>query len=180
MKKKLNLISYAQSKRPTQKRISVKRKKKLKLYWTFSNYAWLAGIKPFKGSERIIPVPPVERLSKRLLKIGGEKVCVAFHESHGVTNAIVKLGAIEQFTSIKVQRGGPDTCHCDIGRLWMLNKDTSLIVLGYALSDDNVWRRRSWLLDSSGQLTDTIDEAKKYFGMFLTKGAAELFCKDPL
>jgi hypothetical protein len=64
--------------------------------------------------------------------------------------------------------GAPSACHDNASRLTRLNSEKMVLMTGYALSDDGMWRSHSWCLSSEDDGSFTIIETTvprlAYFG----------------
>jgi hypothetical protein len=151
---------------------------KPKLYWNQSQYAWLVGIKPFEGEKAKTKAnPAVVALCRRLLELGGKRVCMYFTEHELVCFLINQVGHTTSPKGIKLVHGEPSQCHRNVARIWKRDKRGCTIYSGFALHDDQMWRRHSWLVDKNNRIIETTVKAKKYFGYRFEGERAELFCK---
>ena len=72
-------------------------------------------------------------------------------------------------------------CHRNAVSLWREGKATALGT-GYALSDDGLWREHSWAVGPQGELLETTEPRRTYFGIELKGEGAEWFADwiDPV
>jgi hypothetical protein len=146
-----------------------------KLYWDQSALAWLVGTKRFPEKNFYTDKKLVEKLSRKLLKIGGTKVCVFFGEPRVFSELLIKHGSVLDHKSIILTEGEPSNCHQNAARLWKAKNQKYRLCTGYGLSDDQMWRRHSWLEDKNGNIIETTTHRLIYFGVGHTPEEAELF-----
>ena len=94
-------------------------------------------------------------------------------------NDLIKIldrGYLRDGRDAKLMRGRPIGCHSNSALLWTENRDNSVIVTGWAMSDDGVWRQHSWVKHlGTNQIYETTNERLLYYGFDLTTAEAELF-----
>lgn len=151
----------------------------MRLRWRQTKFTWIA-INPksddFRGSKIEKPVDKsIKQLCSHLIEFDGNIVVVEFHESPEFCKALVKYGVINPSNKIKIFKGEDRECHTNSAVLWSQNKGAYLLVTGFALSEDNIWRRHSWVKTKDGKLIETTVKRKKYFGITLKKELAESF-----
>lgn len=150
----------------------------MRLRWRQTAYTWLAVNQKsddFRGSKLEKPVSKqVRELCSQLLSIGGKVVVVEFHESQ-FCNVLAELGEVDSYDRLKINKGEDRECHTNSAILWSNNKDTYILVTGFALSDDGVWRRHSWIRTKGNTLIETTIKREKYYGMRLNRELAESF-----
>ncbi len=151
----------------------------MKLRWRQTQFTWIA-IDPksddFRGSEIEKPVNQfVKKLCSHLIQIDGKVVVVEFHESPDFCKALVKFGEITPNDNLEIFNGEDRECHTNSAVLWSQNRENYSLVTGFALSDDSVWRRHSWVKTKDGKLIETTIKREKYFGLTLKKELAESF-----
>lgn len=169
-------VNKPSAKRSRGKNGSMKRIIKQKLYWDMSQLAFLISKKPFPNSQYDQMIRAVDRLGRKLLRVGGDSVCVDFGESPAFCEVITKHGTAFHDSEIQMQPGKPCECHWNVARLWKGHKAEYLIFTGFGLSQDNMWRRHSWLLTKDATIIETTVVRKAYFGVCHNLEAAELFC----
>ncbi|MEP7137207.1 MAG: hypothetical protein ABI904_19950 [Chloroflexota bacterium] len=151
----------------------------MRLRWRQTAFTWLA-INPksddFRGSKLEKPInKAVKELCSHLIGIDGKIVVVEFHESPDFCKALVKLGELDSNNRLKINKGEDRECHINSAVLWSQNKDKYLLVTGFALSEDGVWRRHSWIRTKSTTIIETTIKRKKYYGITLNKELSESF-----
>jgi len=69
-------------------------------------------------------------------------------------------------------------CHENVAELW-LEKATGVsdIGIGYALSEDGLWRQHSWAVQKT-DIIETTEERVKYFGILLEGNEADSFAAN--
>jgi len=73
-------------------------------------------------------------------------------------------------------RGRPISCHENAAYLWHDNPSGVVIVTGWALSKDGLWRQHSWVKDSGDdRLYETTNSRVAYFGFDLTPDESQRF-----
>jgi len=80
-------------------------------------------------------------------------------------------------------RGQRSQCHANSARHWARNMDDTLLVTGYALSDDGMWRQHTWCVtvgEDGPRIVETTEPRMAYFGFVLTAEEAVQFHEDVL
>lgn len=152
----------------------------MELVWKKGPFSWKASLPEkadppnnvFKLSE-----PPddsaIVRLCVRLLELGGHAVVVLFSEQQA--NAfLLKESIIIAYDKVQLQLGRASECHANSALLWQKNKERFRLVTGYALSDDGLWRRHSWV-SNKNTIIETTEERTLYFGAVLNDEQANAF-----
>jgi hypothetical protein len=122
-----------------------------------------------------VPLVPLEQ---KLLVHGGTRMVYRYEPDLA---ALLKRG--EAFDGpVEVVSGESRSCHSNAAQLWSENKDVLVIVTGYALSDDGLWRQHSWLMRKpltagQHQIIETTIKRVKYFGFILNDTEAETFLR---
>jgi hypothetical protein len=117
-------------------------------------------------------------LVERLLGLGGDQIVL--QASKYAVLEFVERGIVFPGAGSKRIKGGPSACHTNsaIQYLHFLNCQTGYesceIATGYALSNDGMWRRHSWLW-ADGNVIETTVRRKLYFGMVLNPLEIEFF-----
>ncbi len=76
----------------------------------------------------------------------------------------------------ELMRGQPINCHSNSALLWAENRDHSVIVTGWAMSDDGVWRQHSWVKHlGTGKIYETTNPRVLYYGFDLMPDETALF-----
>lgn len=116
---------------------------------------------------------------EHLLKIGGEEACLPDFEED--IAALLEYGQIWDGRSTKIP-GRPSDCHFNSVSAWTSNADRIVVVTGYALSDDGMWRQHSWCMgaDRRGRpkVYETTVPREAYFGVPLTYEECVARCDD--
>ena len=147
--------------------------------WRQTQFTWIA-IDPksedFRGSEIEKPVPNfIKELCSHLIEIGGKVVVVEFHESPEFCKALVQFGEIVSSDHLELFKGENRECHTNSAILWSQNKEEYFLVTGFALSEDEVWRRHSWVKTKDGKLIETTIRREKYSELACQKNLPSLF-----
>ena len=171
----LGIIKYfAQGKMPvdiqTKPMNSGWKKRIEKEWWSVSYDATLTDVQ----KEMIL-------LRESLLAIGGEEVYLPIYEIHldniksfGQLWGATDIAGDDIFTCLNHR----DSCFSCAKSLWNSNRLNTLIAQGYALSEDSMWRRRSWLIYLNPIENLIVDTEKHiaYFGYAMTyKQCNEMF-----
>jgi uncharacterized metal-binding protein len=119
--------------------------------------------------------PHLKPLLKKLLSFGGKAV-VLWNGSNGI-NSVAHLlaeGRVFSNRSLKVVDGEQSQCHDNVLALWRTKPDDYLVVTGYGLSKDSIWRPHSWCVDrTTGKIIETTERRTKYFGVEFSKSEFE-------
>jgi len=108
-----------------------------------------------------------------LLRAGGEAVA-AWDEPD--LAELLERGYLQSGRGARRGTGKPISCHENAARLWKEDPDSVVIVTGYALSKDGLWRQHSWVKDSvDGRLYETTRSRVAYFGFDLTPDESQRF-----
>jgi hypothetical protein len=151
----------------------------MKLFWLKTQFTWIASLSEFDNDSRGKIVkrvkPEAHKLCSRLLGIGGEKAVVLFNEDFGFCEALIELGQITQIKKLHIKKGEDRECHSNSASLWLSDKKKYKLVTGFGLSDDNIWRRHSWVSTVDDNLIETTIARKIYFGITLNNKVAKSF-----
>ena len=126
--------------------------------------------------------PRFAKLNSRLLSHGGRRV-VAVPEPH--LDMILGRGQLWSGAGLITREGEPCHCHANTAGLWFLNRSQGfLIVTGWALSDDGLWRQHSWGWQDNHVIETTYPRIMYYgFPLALTESlrfvSANLLPYDP-
>lgn len=148
-----------------------------KLHVSHHGGVWWVGVEPDLAAKNNLLKRSVMKLCRRLLHIGGKRVCVPLQEPPIMWDEMAKSGVTFQSSGLKLKRGWPCHCHANCVRLWQRNKNKYHIVTGYGMMADQEWRRHSWLVDKSGKVIETTVPRQIYFGIVFKDESAEEFCK---
>jgi hypothetical protein len=119
--------------------------------------------------------PHLKPLIKKLLLLGGKAV-VLWNGSNG-PNGVPHLladGKVFSNRGLKVVEGQPSGCHDNAFALWESKPERYMVVTGYGLSKDGIWRPHSWCVDrKTGKIIETTERRTKYFGVEFSKAEFE-------
>jgi hypothetical protein len=108
-----------------------------------------------------------------LLMAGGEAVA---EQDEPDLAKLLERGYLRSGRGSRRASGNPISCHENAARLWEMNPDSVVIVTGWALSKDGLWRQHSWVKDSvDGRLYETTRPRVAYFGFDLTPDESQRF-----
>jgi hypothetical protein len=113
--------------------------------------------------------PRWEELRARLLELGGEDVAARYEED---LDSLLELGCLREGES-QENEGLPCNCHGNAARLWEQDP-ANVIVTGWALSDDALWRQHSWC-EHDSVIIETTTPRRAYYGFALDDEAATVF-----
>lgn len=106
--------------------------------------------------------PRLKELAARLLALGGRAlVAPPGREPH--LRLLLGRGRVFDGANAKARRGRAGDCHGNVARLWLRRLADFTVGVGYALSDDGLWRQHSWLLDGA-RVHETTEPRVLYFG----------------
>lgn len=108
-----------------------------------------------------------------LLRHGGTNVVVPFNEQED-SKLLAYYGNVVDSENPKLVSGEQSNCHGNSFCLWFKHSSKYMLMTGYALTEDGLWRRHSWVMEGD-QLIETTMVRNKYFGVLLTIRAAKLF-----
>lgn len=118
--------------------------------------------------------PEQAKLRDRLLEIGGWEAVL--WKSEPDLGRILAKGEELPGKSATLKQGEPSECHGNTAQLWDANKDRIVIMTGYALSADGLWRQHSWAWDrETKRVIETTVKRELYFGFKLTDVEAQEF-----
>lgn len=118
--------------------------------------------------------PNLEYVWGLLLFFGGDEV-VAAKESDEEIDNLFERGFLQDGGDARMVRGDPCSCHSNTANQWSSNKRSRVIVTGYALSADGLWRQHSWLLNTKGRILETTVPRVLYFGYALSPYESRYF-----
>lgn len=120
--------------------------------------------------------PRYAALYETLLSHGGTVVTAQPEED---LDEILSRGYAKSGRGAGVRKGETSQCHRNAALLWDGNRDRAVIVVGWALSDDGIWRQHSWVKDTAeDRIYETTVARKLYFGFDLTPEEAQTFLFD--
>ena len=120
----------------------------------------------------------LESLADRLLSLGGKTVVVPPDHPEYVTLLVPQLLRVGQkfdAGTAELEPGNPNDCHANSSALW--REGRGALCIGYALSEDMLWRSHSWVQAPTGRLIETTEVREAYFGWQLDDEGAELFAE---
>ncbi len=117
--------------------------------------------------------PDHVELFETLLSQGGHAVAPQVEQD---LTKVIDRGYLQDGRGAELMRGQPISCHSNAALLWAENRDHSVIMTGWALSDDGVWRQHSWVKHlGTGKIYETTNPRVLYYGFDLMQDEAELF-----
>jgi hypothetical protein len=152
----------------------------MKLFWLKTRFTWIGSLSEFSDIHRDAKIikrvkPEVRKLCTHLLHIGGERVVLPFNEPTMFFETLINVGQVTSYKKLSIKNGEERECHRNSAQLWVNNKRKYNIVTGFGLSDDNIWRRHSWLVAMNGDLIETTIAREMYFGILLNNEIAGTF-----
>ena len=108
--------------------------------------------------------PADVKLRSKLLKHAGEEVL--FRVTPKEIARLLVRGEFHSGRGAGLRRMQRNRCHYNAAKLW-LKGQAPLVVSGFALSDDGLWRSHTWVLNSRGRIIETTQRMKVYFGTVL-------------
>jgi hypothetical protein len=150
------------------------------LQWRRSSMAWIASVPghdDLRGHPLDAPVPPeIQSLCGHLLGIGGKMVCVDFREDRALCEALVEHGLTIPSGHVEIRRGERNRCHANSELVWSADKAKHRIATGFALAEDQMWRRHSWVVTTDGTIIETTTHPwTAYFGIVFDEEACRMF-----
>ncbi len=117
--------------------------------------------------------PEYAKLEQRLLSMGGDMVVPRWEPDQ---NKILSHGKLWTRDNIKILiiGGTPSNCHGNVAKIWRSKPRQYRIATGWALSDDDLWRQHSWIIEER-TIIETTTPREKYFGFELTPREAQQF-----
>lgn len=147
------------------------------LYWRETSMAVLGSVADLKdrGVSLTVAVPPeVQALCRHLLTIGGKTVVVPFDVNLTFIKDLVPLGKCFSTDGLTLVKGEDSSCVKNSARLWSQDKNKSLIVMGFALSDDQMWRFHAWVLTQEARIIETTIIRTMYYGIVQRRCSCEI------
>lgn len=129
---------------------------------TWKNFWW--------GRQKKDPAidPRLYEVRDRLLRFGGESVCMTFEEPDA--DNILRYGQLWHGYGVIKKCGTANRCHGNALEIALKGKGRFRFCTGYALSDDGMWRQHSWCLEKrprSLKIIETTEPSVLYFGFVL-------------
>jgi hypothetical protein len=112
-------------------------------------------------------------LAARLLALGG-RALVAPVAREPLLRDLLTRGQVFDAAGAISRRGRRGDCHANAARLWLRRPADLNVVVGYALSDDGLWRAHSWVFDGA-RVIETTEPRVLYFGCALRAERALAF-----
>ena len=104
------------------------------------------------------------RITKLLLGHGGTRV---IYQDTNFDKLLCTHGKLYKPTKPKKVKGGlRNRCHRNASALFLLKYPKYRIATGYALADDGLWRRHSWLMEKNAGV-ETTYHFELYYGVTL-------------
>ncbi len=120
--------------------------------------------------------PELVKLEKKLLTFGGEMVALQYEKD---LDKILKRGIILNGLNPITNIGEKSSCHSNTCYLWDANQDRIIIMTGWALSRDGVWRQHTWGFDKkTKRVVETTENRVAYFGYKLNKSEMIKFFRE--
>jgi hypothetical protein len=142
---------------------------------------WAQGFKAvdtLTENERSI-IKTNQTLIRKILAFGGEEVCMPFIEDDLAT--IMTRGVLLYGDDARFFKGDPCECHRNSVLFWEKNKNKVVLMTGYALSNDSMWRQHSWCaFIKNGQIIESTEGRKAYFGFAMTHDEANALLGETL
>lgn len=114
------------------------------------------------------------KLISRLLSFGGSEACVPLSDEH--TEALLDDGLLLLGDNPVLTFGIANNCHENSSIIWRGGQKELVLMTGYALGDDGMWRQHSWcVFKETGQVIETTCESIAYFGVVLNDEDSEEF-----
>jgi hypothetical protein len=113
-------------------------------------------------TKRLKEAPAVfRRLNRKLLKVGGQSLVIHPCSNNEVAEMVFRHGESLSKTAIQ-KKMTSNECHRNTAELWRADK-LDAICLGYALSEDGLWREHYWGIKDDHIVETTISRIA-YFG----------------
>lgn len=124
-------------------------------------------------AEAVTRQPALTRLREVLMRHGG-LMLVAPQTYDPDLDALLVYGRLLDASTTKLVLGRESDCHGNVSRLWRKRPEAIVIVVGYALSDDGLWRQHTWGAEA-GYVIETTEPRLAYFGVPLSSEHAARF-----
>lgn len=119
------------------------------------------------------PSKAAKKLATHLLELGGQTAVISAADEN-LFEQLLEVGGLIEPSEVVLKLGRPSDCHGNSARRWGHRRKARDIATGYALSDDGLWRRHSWVLEGS-TLIETTEARTVYFGFVLPPAMAKWF-----
>lgn len=113
-------------------------------------------------------------LRSKLLSHGGDEVVPALEDD---IDKLISEGQLIEPRTVEFVDGTPSRCHENASLVFRNNSPVTKIGVGWALSDDGLWRQHSWAMVGRRKLIETTKEREQYFGFLLSGQEANQFEK---
>lgn len=114
-------------------------------------------------------------LKQRLLSMGGW--AAVLREQEPDLEAILSRGVLLDGSDAILRVAEESQCHFNSAMEHLSNPLARLVMTGYALSKDGMWRQHSWIYDkASDTIVETTTRRVGYFGVLLDDLGALTFC----
>lgn len=117
--------------------------------------------------------PALRRLREVLIGHGGLMIVSPRIYDPDVDD-LLACGRLFDADGTKLMLGRASACHENVSRLWRNHPDEIVIVVGYALSDDGLWRQHTWGVEADCVI-ETTEPRLAYFGVSLSPEHADRF-----
>jgi hypothetical protein len=92
---------------------------------------------------------------------------------NGVPHLLAE-GRVFSNRGLEIVEGEPSGCHDNAFAFWAKKPERYMVVTGYGLSKDGIWRPHSWCVDrKAGKIIETTERRTKYFGVEFSKAEFE-------
>jgi hypothetical protein len=121
--------------------------------------------------------PFLRVLVQRLLSLGGSVACVWNDDEtteKSFVNVLLMLGRVSGGKAARLQQMAGSQCHSNSINLTRRYPKRYQREIGFALSQDGLWRPHSWVWDiKKNQIVETTEKREVYFGFTRELGAQE-------
>ena len=127
-----------------------------------------------REAEVLKEAPNLRPLRNRLVGLLGRWVILPVIEED--LENILKRGELLCGRRPRMMKGEPSQCHTNVAFMWDANRDKVVLMTGYAMSRDGVWRQHSWgFVPKSKKVIETTERRVAYYGYKMTPDEAEQF-----
>jgi hypothetical protein len=118
--------------------------------------------------------PAAVKLRSKLLRHAGEEVLLRVMPEE--IDRLLTRGEFHSGKGASLRRMQANRCHFNAAKLFLTGQ-VAEVVSGFALSE-GLWRSHTWVLNSGGQIIETTEPMKVYFGTVLDPREILLECVD--
>lgn len=118
-------------------------------------------------------MPEMAKLYDRLLSIHG--FAVALSDEPDIEK-LLSRGIVLDGRQAKMVAGKPIQCHTNAALLWKQDPERTVLMTGWAMSEDGVWRQHSWARKGK-VILETTNPRLIYFGFEMTPEESVEFCR---